>query len=228
MGTRKTYPILFVTVLLTGATSRANAYPVTFEFSGTINSIGDPDGLLDGSIVVGSPFAGTFTFESTMTDDLPGDAHRGLYTSPAPPSSIMSVSVGDYHFIGPSRELHVENWDKDSLVMRSYDFASEGFAITNMRVFFLDLQGTAMASDALPLAPPALAPFEVRDFSISGNAGGTPRFSFGGNVTVLTPEPVSLTPFALGALVLLRRGLRRTDSVGNSSLPSDAEVVQYC
>jgi len=208
MNMRMLCTVAFVAGVLATGVSPAHAYPVTFRFSGTIDGIGDPDGLLDGTIVVGTPFAGSYTFESTMTDDLPGDAHHGLYTSPAPPMSLMSVSVGDYDFIGPSHEVLVENSDKDSLLMRSYDFASEGFAITNMRVFFLDLEGTAMASDALPLAPPALAPFEVRDFSISGNAGGTPRFSFGGNVTVLTPEPASIALLAIAALVLLRRGSR--------------------
>ena len=52
----------------------ATAVPITASFSGTITDVPDPLALLDPSIVVGSPFVVTYTFdeddiEFTQSDD---------------------------------------------------------------------------------------------------------------------------------------------------------------
>jgi len=214
MNMRMFCTVVFVAGLLTTGVSPANAYPVTFEFSGTINSIGDSHGLLDGSVVLGTPFAGSVTFESTMTDDLPDDPHQGVYTSAGTPSSIsMALTVGSYRFAGGGGDVLVQDFsDKDTLRVRTNDFASEGFFIAEMGVRFGDFDGTALASDALPMIPPVLALCEIRSLYLRGEEAGAPSFTLGGTVATLTPEPISIAALAIGGLVLLphrRRICRR-------------------
>lgn len=206
MNTLRTCYVLFLAGLPVAGSSEATAYPITFEFSGTIMGVGDASGLLDGSIVVGGAFWGSYTFESIMTDDLPADPHYGLYTSPVPPSSTMIVTVGNYAFAGPSNRISVVNWDgpKDSFIMGSHDFQSEGLLITDMVVALQDWEGTVLASDALPTAPPALALMEWHAMSIQGHAGSV-EFSLGGVISVLTPEPSSVALLGVGGLVFLAR-----------------------
>ena len=143
-----------------------------------------------------------------MTHDFPEDPTYGRYTTPAPPSSIMTTTLGNYTFLGSSDGIIVQNDLKDFFGMGSYGFGSEGFEIYQMVVQMNDQDGTAFATDALPLIPPDLGDFGQPHFGLSGGLTGSPGFIINGSITSLTPEPTSIGMFALGALALVasRRG----------------------
>ncbi|MGD2111093.1 MAG: hypothetical protein PVI86_17080, partial [Phycisphaerae bacterium] len=50
----------------------ANAALITWEFGGRITSVHDVNDVLGGQVSVGTPFSGSFAFESTTPDSLSG------------------------------------------------------------------------------------------------------------------------------------------------------------
>jgi hypothetical protein len=88
---------------------------MAYIYTGQITWVRDSDVVLDGSIARETPFSGSYTFESNMTDDLPADPTKGLYTTPAPPTSIMTTALGNYTCTGPSSEISVGDLLKDEL-----------------------------------------------------------------------------------------------------------------
>ncbi len=55
------------------------ATPITFYYSGVVNSVVDQLSELDGSIAEGTAFSGSYTFESTEPDEKSSDPTRGQY-----------------------------------------------------------------------------------------------------------------------------------------------------
>ena len=141
-----------LTFLLAGT---ASATPITWTFSGTITGVDDLEHRLDGSVVLGTPFRGSYTFESTMADDLPNDPTVGMYTHPAPATSIMVLDVGSYHIVGKSSGIRVENSTKDLLGMGSDELVEDpiGLGLGYMGAGCRDISGAVFSSDSLPLVP---------------------------------------------------------------------------
>jgi len=174
---------------------------MAYVYTGQINWVYDPGGVLDGSLVHGTPFSGSYTFESNMTDDLPEDPEQGLYTTPAPPSSIMTTTLGNYTFTGPSSEISVRDTLKDDLKLYSYDFSAGNLTISTMLVYLFDYDGTALTSDAIPLSNETLAGFAGGTFYIAGSVGDR-AFDLSGALTsyAVVPEPATLVLFLSGML----------------------------
>jgi len=196
---------MFVGMALTLTPQQSQATPITFGFSGTITNINDRHGLLDGSITKGTPLSGTYTFESTMTDNLPSDLVRGLYTTPAPLTSVMIATLGNYVFTGPSTEVFVEDLGKDLIQLTSRDFQSCGFHIDSMMVAMFDTDGTAFSGDSLPLIPPTLGDFASVTLLLQGTIPSGESFNLSGDITVLVPEPASLLIIAMTLLTVCNR-----------------------
>ncbi len=188
--------------------------PTTFDYEGTVSVVQDGTGMLDGSIVVGGSFSGSYTFEST-TLDIDERSNVGTYPQFFP--NNMSLNIGNYaasfdFVIIVGNDLpeytHPASYD------RYFVGSSENFSVPGLGVVgaSIDLRahsstpsgGPPFASDMLPLTPPALDEFY--------QGGGFAGFRFGqgtlvvaGVLTCLTPEPASLLLLALGGLVVMRR-----------------------
>ena len=179
-----TFSLLFVAALFA---RQGEAEPITVNFSGTINSVVDVDGLLDGSIVLGTPFAGSFTFESTEPDG-DSDANRGLYEWVIGRGNASGFSynmeVGNYAFESPLEDpdgsvLILDNCSEHDLFGDSVEdrfavrtrfvqaagpeFPPESTSLITLRTF---TNLSALSADALPLTPPGLDLFEINSLVI--------------------------------------------------------------
>ena len=202
----------YVVLVVLTVTPLASGVPITFYYSGLVTRVDDPHGLLDGSIVAGVPFSGSYTFESTMVDEEPNDPTYGWYRLPAPPSSAMVTSIGNYTFVGPSYEMTVDNnlpGGKDWFGMRTGEFQSEGFAIGGMFISVTNMDGTAFASDALPLTPPPLERFVYPELGLWGGTATIGTFGVFGSLSSLTPEPQTTGLLGLTSGWLILMGGRR-------------------
>jgi hypothetical protein len=191
--------------------SAAHAAPVTFAYAGTVDSA-----FLDPATFpnpAATTFSGQFSFDSTATDGIPGGT-LGNYVG-----SGITLARGGLNMGFASVSIGVAN------NLGGVDQYLPGFfdAVTSLSIRLEDLQGTVLASDALPLTPPSLAAFEVRMlvFQLS-DIDGNLLADVNGTITSLTctagcgtpppaPEPASLTLLAggIGALFARRRLRRR-------------------
>ena len=78
--------------------STAKAEVITVNYSGIIDSVDDRFEQLDGSVVVGGTFSGTYTFESTAQNQGTSTFAHYLYDEEAPIGMTMTAAVGNYAF----------------------------------------------------------------------------------------------------------------------------------
>lgn len=197
---------LFLVAMAIVATAEAHAEPVTFSFGGYIDTLADIE--LDGSVTIGTPFSGSYTFDPVdAADSSPHDPHFGFYGFLAP--SHLSITVGNYQFT--SNDLLIGAIDNALLgdVYEAFNwsnFYSNGLEWYVMGIFLSDNTRTALDSDALPLTPPDLGDFpSYTVFSASIPGLGE---VLGGPLTFLTPEPGSLAIVGLGAVFIVARRRR--------------------
>lgn len=98
MNGRLTFAATGAVLSLVTVMTPAKGALVTWQFAGEITSVVDRNNLLDGAITVGTPFSGSYTFESTTPDLDPKNTGNGRYDD-----AITSVSgiIGDLTFGGP-------------------------------------------------------------------------------------------------------------------------------
>jgi hypothetical protein len=185
-------------------TATAQAIPITFSFTGGVTN--DPFGLSS----LGAPISGNYTFESTAVDAIPA-ANTGSYTSIGPGFGFNATVDGNPFSVSGSLNVSVLN----SLIDQYLVTATDG--TLTLELFFQDNTGTALASDALPLTPPPLAAFAIREFRLFA-----PDAEFTGSVDTLVcsagcngtggtiPEPGTLWLLgaSLAALLVWRRLVR--------------------
>src|SRR5262249_47486420 len=140
----------------------AVAGPVPVVIVGTVATVEDPSGLLDGSVTVGGLFLGLYVFESATAASNP-DPTVGDYWHTAAGYGI-SVWTGNYTFATDPAAVDflVEVVDRplgDGYLLRSYNNlpADVGVWVDHIAWQLDDPTGTALANDALPLMPPNLA-----------------------------------------------------------------------
>jgi hypothetical protein len=175
--------------------------PVTFSFTGSVTD--DPFGLS----FVGAPISGSYTFDSGAVDGIPGPA-TGSYASAGPGFGFLANVDGTGYSVPGSLAVNTSN---NIAGVDQYGAIASDVLLT-LELFFQDATGTALASDALPLLPPALGDFDSRQFRLF-----SPDAEFLGSVDSLVctsgcsvPEPGSLSLLALAMAVgwRLRRNAR--------------------
>jgi len=183
------------------------AEPITFMFSGEVQQVFDPDGLLTGTVTIGTPFFGQYTFESS-TPDIDARPRFGIYTN-----AILSVSgaVGGLPFGGPSSASNTISIHDGGLLIAPDDYhlttrVTVLSEILPFAVFWRDSDGLLYSTDALPLVPPDLALLEHADVTI----GDERLFYVSGPIQQITPEPGALALMVIsGVVITLRQRKRR-------------------
>lgn len=175
---------------------------VTWEFTGEVTSVFDRNNLLGGAITVGSPFSGSFTFESTTKPTEPGGGFYG--------DAITDISgqVVDLPFHGPISSIDFNfllvedniphSGDDQYLVRTAAEFLDETVAFG---LSLIDTSGTVFSNRILPLSPPALELFTSTEFKLSPVSES---FLVVGEVTSIVPEPMSLILLGVGVLMTER------------------------
>jgi hypothetical protein len=202
------------------ASSSAGA-PVTVEFSGTITLVQDETPILDGSVQIGTPFSGSFSYDSGAVDQNP-DPTLGTYLFTTAPAAFR-IEVGNYVFEAPSSApdlaIFIENSGaRDGFAIGGgtpitisgpLDPAFEGFLEQETTVGFgLSAPPPGpLGSDALPTSAPAVFDWTTRTILIEASPGPSPIFSIQGSVTTIVPEPSTayLLFVALSGMAALAR-----------------------
>ena len=178
-------------LLLGCVATTATSALLTFSFTGTVNN--DPFGLSS----FGAPIVGSYSFDSTSADAIP-DPTSGSYTSNGAAFGFAATVDGTPFAVNGNLSVGIVNSFVDQYLVTADD------GTLRLELFLEDASGGAFSSDALPLAPPALAAFSVRQFRLFGFGVDV---EFGGTVDTLVcsascesvPEP--------GTLLLLAAGL---------------------
>lgn len=158
---------------------------VTFNFTGHVTLIDDRNSVLDKSITLGSPLEGSYTIESTTSDNnsFPDVGDYWHYN----PGYGVTAKVGPYTFATDPAQLQFLlevvnrgvndlNGPRDNYLIRSYKNLPINNQLLVDRIFWQldDPSATALNSDSLPLTPPDLSKWD--------------RY-FGFNITGVTQSP---------------------------------------
>ncbi|UCG58897.1 MAG: PASTA domain-containing protein, partial [Phycisphaerales bacterium] len=187
-------PVLVVAFAagLFGISGRTPAEPVTINYQGIIDSVYDPNGLLDGSVVSEDAFFGSYTFESTAPS-LGGSVWGWyVYDEEAPVGMTMTVTMGNYTFqtenLDPQQPTsRIEVFDNygsgpwDNYEVGTYEISQTAGpplqltqdSSTEMK-FFLSTSNSlsAIMGVDLPLTMPNLGNFETNWFMLQLTVSG--------------------------------------------------------
>ena len=209
MGVRQTLVGFIGGLTLAFVSEQAVGYPVTWQFAGEIRFVRDPDNFLAGAVTVGSPFSGSFTFESDTPDSETGISRLGQYDGAL---TGVNGQVGSLPFTAPmdsDNTIEIQNDFRSStldtyLATTRIQFVNETL---DFAILLLDGTGTAFTNDLLLLTPPDLDSFDVADFLLVDLSEDI-VLSLRGGLTSLIPDPATLLLLGLGVIVASRK-LRR-------------------
>lgn len=210
MNTRTRIGLILSVALVLACPGIAQAAPVTFGFAGTVVDVPADDP--GGGIGFGSLISGQYTFDSAALDAISSLSSQGSYTSSG--SGIgLSVTIGSLTYnlagflnIGISNDIGV-----DQYTLLALDSS------LSVELFLEDLSALVFSSDALPLTPPSLSSFAIRDFHLIDTSFGDVQID--GTIDSLScitgcgggnpiPEPGTLALIVAGLLASpLRRRL---------------------
>jgi hypothetical protein len=194
----------------------ADAAPITFTFAGTVSQdpLLDPDDPFGGAIGFGTPFSGSYVFESATVDG-DGSANGGSYTSAG--GSLTLTAGGQTFHATDLLNIGVGNNFSGSDFYTVFAQQTGGPDVFDISLLLQDLNATVLGSGLLPAAAPPFSAFELATLSLSGTVAGN-QVQIDGQLTSLTcsdgcgasvpvPEPASLflVSTALAAMRLRRR-----------------------
>ena len=214
----------------------AHAEIVTWEFTGTVDSVHDDDNLLGGAVTVGSPLRGSFSIDMTTPDTDPRPT-RGFFVDAV---DAMTGTLGTSDFTGPVKNPKLPASD---LITITNDFRDADGLFAQVETSLLDVptrfqlsisfHPSAFPDDSLPASPP---PLEMRlapgFFRFVYEALG-PGFNIAGRTDSISAVPactvVSTFPPNGKTLPRIRRNLIRVTLDAASDVPvgpGDIEIVE--
>lgn len=203
-------PFVLVGVLAVFCAPRPRAAPITFAFRGTVSDVtvvpivpGVPAANWPAP---GTPFEGTYTFESTTPDIAPHQLSGAYVTSPG---GDFHASAGDFRWYSPSSLINVDDSGVAGAAERysATDGPPPGMRLVShpeLAAFFdswdlfvtLEGRGGMLNGPELPTTPPSLeAATAVRGFWLYGDSSADPGIGpvmwIAGRLDSLTlvPEP---------------------------------------
>ena len=94
---RRLGPMVVFGALLVADADSLLAETIIYAFSGSVTSVDDPGGSLGGLVSPGTNYSGTFTYDTSPPDSVPGDTTVGFYLQSIPPNGF-SVSIAGFEF----------------------------------------------------------------------------------------------------------------------------------
>ena len=190
---------------------QVGAAPINWSFSGVVTTVVDPTDLLDGSIITGSSFAGSYEFESTATDEFPNNLTFATYELPF--SNLLTANVGNYDLSTGYKIDVADNFGGTDSYTLSWTISpsrqdpvftngTDTFTLGDINLLGLrlnDFSGTAFQSDALPVTLLDLGLFQSAEFSFAFDAGGEQSY-FSASIDSLSVSPVPAPPTLLLSL----------------------------
>jgi hypothetical protein len=158
------------------------------------------------------PLSGSFTYNSSTPDVLPGDPMWGLYANPI---QNMTVKVGNYTatFSPGSSVMQVINNPGlgDTFKVTLNGFTSSpatvnGLTPTTFEMELVNPNGNVFANDHLPTTPPSLSSFASNQWRLVFSGVGN---RVQGALTSLVPLPAAVWLFGAGLIALVGLGLTR-------------------
>lgn len=217
--------LVAITILSTMLLITQNASALSFIFSGSVTSVEDEAGLLDGSITASSIFGGSYEFDPATPPTFaapPFDTSFARYNN----TGGLAATIGNYSLTG-AIEIIIEN-DFGSLFLDGYSPRSaspalftngvDSFDNTGWVWTLEDWSGSAFTSLDLPSSPPDLNEFGTNQFLIRFEGSGTGEVvRIWGSMDTLTldpipdpvPEPTTMLLFGTGIASLAVTRLRR-------------------
>lgn len=154
------FRLLVGCTLALAAASLVQAAPITFGFSGTVTQIPAVDP--GGGIGFGTEINGQYIFDDATLDAI-ADPSQSSYGVFGPPFGL-SVTIGTNSYnLADFLNIGVSN---DVLGIDQYSVLALGDSLT-VSLLLEDLGGGVFSSDALPITPPLLGSFAVREFRLS-------------------------------------------------------------
>jgi hypothetical protein len=189
---------IFCVVSLFVLLSSANADIVTFQFSGNVTQVPLDD--VFGDIAAGDAIRGSYQFDSTAADLVPGLA-IGSFTFSAPFGMAATIGAHDFRAFG---SLNIGTLD--SFVDQYTVLASNASGDLTMELFLQDNTGSVFTNDHLPLAFPPLEGFAQKDFHLNARLGGREiqlDGLLGAPDAQVVPEPRLVGLVLAGSFILL-------------------------
>jgi hypothetical protein len=191
----------------------AVAAPITVLFAGTIVSVTDPQHYLDPSIVVGSPFTGSYTVDPAFS--LSSALFGGVRYTLTSPASIQASIQGVPFTNDVAIQVLVADGYTGAGGGDLWTFVSNASALPIGALivvpFFQDTSGAKLDSDAF-FVNQALAGWDVPQLFVTRwNGVAGENLALGTITSVTIPEPATsaLLAGALAAMASIRSARRR-------------------
>ena len=213
---------LFLFLGLVLAPTVADAGPITFTFAGTVTQDPslDPADPFGGTIAFGTPFSGSYVFDST-TPDGDGSANGGSYTSAG---GSLTLTIGGQVFLAADLlNIGVGNNFSGSDFYTVFAQSTGGLDVFDISLLLQDLDAAVLGSPLLPTDAPLFSAFELATLALTGTIAGnqvqidgqltslicTDGCVPGGGTPTPVPEPTTLVLLSTALAAMRLRGRRR-------------------
>ena len=181
---------------VTLATASTQAELITVTFGGTLDTVEDPNNVLDSSVFVGAPFSGALSYDPVGAVDVDNSPESGEYHFPGLP---YILDIGSVRFLASGLGIVVSNWpDHDGYSFGASFFSSNGIDDLIMQLTLTDFSATALNTTDLPTSSIDLSSFpDTKRLQLTENVGG---IDVQGDLDslIVVPEPSAILLAWLG------------------------------
>lgn len=175
-------PLLVAGCAFLGLATAASAEIVTVRITGHVTEVNDPWHSLDGSIVPGDRFIGSYTYDTTTPNAITAPGYSGEYWHRAPTAGSVKLVMGHYTFETDPAVAEVlvaiandypSSPPSDHYVVRSFGNKPIGSLPVNRIAWQMDdPSGTAVSDTALGLRAPTVGAWDQSQYGLTIEGGG--------------------------------------------------------